>query len=489
MADNYFTAVVDFGKTNKKVLLYDRDLRILASRRRTFREIEIEGYRCDDIEGAMAFVREALAELAREFAPIRAIAFTTHGATFTALDEKGALVFPTVSYDMEPPPGLREEFHRAFGGATALQAATMTPPLPLLINPGFGIFCLQRRDPARFKKTARIVFLPQYLGYLMTGKLALEPTYIGCHTYLWDFAGNRPSSVAEGLGIAAKLGAPLRAPWEAQGRVKPELAAALGLPDACVVTCGIHDSNASLLPYLLKEEGGDFILNSTGTWCVAMSPGGRFPLAEDALGKEVFFNLSAFGKPVKTAICRGGAECAFWGEKLGGGREHPADLDAAQLRKVFECGAAVLPTLFPGSGMFPRSRASLVRAERLLADADLAFAALDLGLAIQSRAALKATNAAPNPAVFIEGGFRNNGPYVKLLAALMPAGSICLSDMEEATAFGAAITAKCAVEGITPRDAAAAFTIATTPLQAPEIEGLEAYAEEFAALCGAFGAA
>ncbi len=487
MADTYYTAVVDFGKTNKKVLVYDRDLQVRASRRKTFQEIEIEGYRCDDIAGAMEFVREALAELARQFAPIRAIAFTTHGATFTALDAKGALAFPTVSYDMEAPPALREEFHRAFGGRTELQASTMTPPLPLLINPGVGVYFLKQRDPSRFKKMAHLVFLPQYLGYLMTGKLAIEPTYIGCHTYLWDFAGNKPSRVAEGLGIADKLGVPLRAPWEAQGRVKPDLAAALGLPDSCVVTCGIHDSNASLLPYLLKEAGDDFILNSTGTWCVAMSPGGRFPLAEEELGKEVFFNLSAFGTPVKTTIFRGGAEFAFWSEKLGRGREHPKDLEASQLRKVFESGAAVLPTLFPGSGMFPRSRASLVRAERLLEDADAAFAALDLGLAIQSQVALKATNAAANPTIFIEGGFRNNLPYVKLLAALLPESKVYLSDLSEATAFGAAITAKCAVEGVAPRDVASAFTIATTPVEAPPIEGLEAYAEEFLALSSSFG--
>ncbi len=484
MRDAYYTAVVDFGKTNKKVLIYDRDLQVRATKRKTFQEVVIEGYRCDDIAGAMQFVKEAIAELARQFAPIRAIAFTTHGATFVALDAKGELVFPTVSYDHEAPSELREEFHRTFGSRVDLQAATMTPPLPLLINPGFGVFFLKQRDPARFKKAAHIVFLPQYLGYLMTGKLAIEPTYIGCHTYLWDFTASTPSRVAEALGIADKLGVPMRAPWEAQGRVRPEIAAALGVPDTCVVTCGIHDSNASLLPYLLKEAGDDFILDSTGTWCVAMSPGGRFPLAKEELGKEVFFNLSAFGKPVKTTIFRGGAEFAYWTEKLGRGKEHPAELDTGQLDKVFESGAAVLPTLFPGSGMFPRSRASLIRAERLLEDPALAFAALDLGLAIQSRVALKGTNSAAHPTIFVEGGFRNNVPYVKLLAALFPGSKVFLSDLSEATAFGAAITAKCAVEQCAPDAVAGAFSIATTPVVAPAIEGLEAYAQEYLALVG-----
>ena len=96
--------------------------------------------------------------------------------------------------------------------------------------------------------------------------------------------------------------------------------------------------------------------------------------------------------------------------------------------------------------------------------------ALDLSLAIQSRVALLATTARPNPTVFIEGGFRNNKPYVALLAALLGGSKVFLSDLAEATAFGAAITAKCAVEHCRPAEVAPTFTIATTPVAARPIE-------------------
>ena len=128
----YYTAVVDFGKTNKKVLVYDQDLAVRGTRRKTFAEVEIDGYRCDDLAGAMRFVFDALKDLGREFAPIRAIAFTTHGATFLTVDAAGELVFPSVSYDMEPAPGTHDEFYRTFGSRNELQAKTSTPPLPLL---------------------------------------------------------------------------------------------------------------------------------------------------------------------------------------------------------------------------------------------------------------------------------------------------------------------------------------------------------------------
>ncbi len=478
-AERYYVAVVDFGKTNKKVLLYDRDLQVKRIERKTFEEIEIEGLRCDDLNGAMEFVYESLRRLAGEFSPIRAVSFTTHGASVLTLDGEGNLVFPPVSYDHSPPPELYEEFYKEFGDRRRLQARTMTPPFPFLINPGIGLFFLKKHDPERFERIERILFLPQYLGFLMTGRPACEPTYVGCHTYLWDFEAARPSHVAEGLGVADKMDLPLKKPWDVQGTVKKELAERLGLPSDCVVTCGIHDSNASLLPYLLKEPERDFVLNSTGTWCVAMSPRGSFPLAEEELGREIFFNLSAFGKPVKTTIFRGGAEFAFWSEKLGGGTPHPEVLDADLAAEVVERRACVLPTLYAGSGMFPKSYPSLVRADYLLEDPLRAYLALDLSLAVQSRVALLATSAGSSPTIFIEGGFRNNAPYCSLLAALMPESEVYLSNLAEATAFGAAILGVCAVEGVEPAAVAGRFAIETQPVPAVSIPDLEAYREDF----------
>ena len=57
---------------------------------------------------------------------------------------------------------------------------------------------------------------------------------------------------------------PLRDSWDVLGKLKPELARRCGLSSEVIVTMGIHDSNASLLPHLAKRKGRDFILNSTG---------------------------------------------------------------------------------------------------------------------------------------------------------------------------------------------------------------------------------
>ena len=88
------------------------------------------------------------------------------------------------------------------------------------------------------------------------------------------------------------------------------MAKELGLDELVIVTAGIHDSNASLLPYIARGSDKDFILNSTGTWCVCMHPDVSENVKSfynpDDIGKTVFFNRSALDTPVKTAIFVGG---------------------------------------------------------------------------------------------------------------------------------------------------------------------------------------
>jgi len=52
----------------------------------------------------------------------------------------------------------------------------------------------------------------------------------------------------------------------------------------------------------------------------------------------------------------------------------------------------------------------------------------------------------------VEGGFRNNGIYLNALSALFTGQPVVATEIQEATALGAAICGKCAAEGISPRD-------------------------------------
>lgn len=463
-------AVIDIGMTNKKVAIYDQGLRMLDSVSRKFDPIPVDGLETHDLEGMENWFLDRLSDFGKRF-PIGAIAVTTHGANMVCIGEDGEPCAPCVYYTYEPGEEFQERFYRLAGDRRELQLATGTPPLSAMINPSKGIFFLKERFPAAFARTRVLLNFPQYWGYRLTGNTGAEGTYSGCHTYLWDWKRGRYSSVADKLGIADMMPFPLRNSWDVLGTIKPELADRTGISPDAIVTMGIHDSNASLLPHLTKKKGVDFILNSTGTWCVLMHPQEKFGFEPGELGKIVFFNRSAYNKPVKTAIFLGGMEYEAWTKAIAGACNCDptpsvlADPGPDVYRSIVASASEfILPELVPGSGQFPGSRPRAVQGGRdyalaeiesgrnippFMSDVKRALAVLNISLALQTRVALERTGLSPGTEVFTEGGFRKNAGYNSVLAAALGGGAF-LTDISEATALGAAMTAAAALAGTQP---------------------------------------
>ncbi|MFC1581970.1 FGGY-family carbohydrate kinase [Planctomycetota bacterium] len=482
-----YCAVIDIGKTNKKVFVYDRHLQCVHSLQATFEEFEKEGVILEDIDGIDAWVWNALKEVTARF-EIQAVSVTTHGATGVCIDGEGRNVVPLVAYTHEPG----EEFHRAFfdefGDARTLQQTTCTANFSNLINLGKGIRFRQEQFPEAMQQVKHILNFPQYFGFLLTGIAAAEPTATGCHTYLYDFTTRDWSSVAEKMGIKSLLPDNMLKPWDILGTVSPTAAARTGLSEECLVTVGIHDSNSSLLPYLIKGAK-DFVLDSTGTWCVAMRPAKDTAFAAEELGSCVFYNLSAFNQPVKTTIVPAGMEFEAYTDLFRKIYTNfavmPFDPGLTQTvltqQKLF-----IAPGVLPGMGMFPQSTMRIIengqtldparcRAEDLQAGPEELFAALNLSLAIQTKIGLERAGARDGTAIYIEGGFRKNDSYARLLGALFPASDISFTNIEEATSFGAALLGCAALEGCDPMGLAGAVDIHYEPAAKTALQDLDEY--------------
>ena len=201
---------------------------------------------------------------------IKVISVSTHGATYTLVDENGDGVVPQVAYNSDPGEAFHKKFYELCGDPIELQKNTATPNFNLLINPAKGIFYSKLKFPEMFSEAKHLLLYPQYFGYWLTGEICADPTYVGNHTYLWDFKNNKWSEVADKLGIRSLLPATFKKPWDSIGKIKDEIAKKTGLSIDTIVTAGIHDSNASLLPYMISMDEA-FLLNSTGTWCVIMN--------------------------------------------------------------------------------------------------------------------------------------------------------------------------------------------------------------------------
>jgi L-fuculokinase len=486
-------AVLDIGKTNKKLLIFDHQLNLIDSVYETFEEFHQDGFIVEPIEAAMDWFFARLKDMTKKY-DIGAVSTAAHGGTFVCLDSGGVPVLPVFSYTTDPGPDFHDRFNRRFGDVAHMQATTTTPDMPGLGSLGKGIFFIQQTFPEAFEKIRTFVNLPQYAGFRLTGRTAVEKTFIGAHTHLWDFAKGGWSEVFDGLGCRERFPTVLSNPWDVLGTVSSEAAEKTGLAESTLVTVGIHDSNASLLPYLVKNQE-DFVLNSTGSVTVAMHPQTDAHLAKEELGRVVFFNISAFSDPVKTSIFLGGLEFDIYMGTLAGihGQTDYPDFDPDLIRDLTqESSVFVLPSVIP-FGIFPASEARILDSGEVFSFADIStgshpaifsdfdrsYAAVSLSLAIQSREALRIVGCRNGTDLFIEGGFAKNSFYTTLLAAMFPESRVVLTNLNEATAFGAALLAKAALEKTTPRALAPCFEIETRPVVPVDFTGLDTYMGEF----------
>jgi len=491
-------AVIDIGMTNKKVAVYDGALRQLDASYRVFAPKLAGGLETHDLDGMEEWFLEELARAAKRF-DVGAIAVSTHGATFVCLGADGRAALPCVFYTHEPGGDFHQRFYEEFGGAQELQARTGTLALDAMVNAAKGVCFARRQFPGEFEKVAMVLHYPQYWGYRLTGRAGMENTCMGCHTYLWDQVDGRLSSVARGLGLEGLLPEKLGRPWDALGTVRAEVAEKTGLPADTLVTLGIHDSNASLLPHFAKKGETGFTLNSTGTWCVTMTPAQEYGFAPGELGKAVFFNISASGAPVKTALFMGGQEMETWAKALASrhGRADFPDYDEDLYRKILRnADCFLLPELLAGSGQFPGSKPRVVEGGKTWSHGEIAaggslppcfedyekgFAVLQISLAMQSLVALERTGLRHGSAVITEGGFRKSAAYNRLLSAALPGNGVYLTGIAEATALGAAMTAKMALTGKSLADLAGDFDPDYREVEKSDMPELFSYREAWMA--------
>jgi sugar (pentulose or hexulose) kinase len=513
----YAIAVIDIGMTNKKVAVYSDSLRQLDAQYRGFEPMTVygesgaESFQAHDLAAMEAWFLEELAAAAKRF-PIRAIAVSTHGATFVCLGKDGKPALPCVYYTHDPAStAAGRDFHRRFyerfGAPAELQARTGTPSFEAMINPAKGIFFAQEQFPEAFKNVVSVLPYPQYWGFRLTGIAGAENTYMGCHTYLWDQIAHCLSPVAHGLGIAPLLPEQPQKPWDVLGTIRPETADKTGLAPDTIVTLGIHDSNASLLPHFAKRGERGFVLNSTGTWCVMMNPVREYGFAPEELGKVVFFNSSAFGTPVKTAIFLGGQEFETWSKILMAlhGRDDLPPYDEERYRRILrDADCFLLPELVAGSGQFPGSTPRVVQGGKTWLYKDIAaaghnasadippcfgdyeqgFAVLRISLVMQSLVALERTGLEPGADIITEGGFRKNEAYNRLLSAAFTNNRVYLTSVSEATALGSAMTARAALEGTGIAEMAGDFTVDYQEVAKADMPELCSYRKAWMELAG-----
>jgi len=203
---------------------------------------------------------------------------------------------------------------------------------------------------------------------------------------------------------------PQRSATDRLGRIRQSVADATGLSAACEVACGIHDSNASYLRFLMDREREAFTVVSSGTWTIVMA--NRGDLRRLIEQRDMLANVNVFGAPVATARYMGGREY----EAIAQSGDEPT-VDA--VIEVLSQGAIALPS-FASAGPYAGRPGRLEGVESLQGAQRAALATVYS--ALMTAVLIESLGAAGE--IFVDGPLARNPLFARLLAACVPVGTV-----------------------------------------------------------------
>jgi sugar (pentulose or hexulose) kinase len=425
-------AIFDVGKTNKKFLLFDSELKLVHQEEEKFVEImDDDGFACDDIAKIESWMHVCLSGIIKAGTfVIKALNFTTYGASLIYLNVQGKRLTPVYNYLKPMPEGILDGFYEYWGGIEEFSRKTASPALGML-NSGLQILWLKKKKPEIFSRVITVLHFPQYLSYFFTHKIVSEYTSIGCHTAMWDFDNRQYHPWFKEEGIL--LPQPVSNSTETDVLIEGSLVK---------TGIGIHDSSASLAPYF-KATKEQFILISTGTWCIFMNPFNTEPLTAEQLHRDSLCYMSIQQQQVKSSRL-------FLG--------HIHDVNVEKLNKHFGVIAEHHKTIKTNSDkinkLLKNSRGRIFFRQGIPADyvdstADLsrfltfgdAYHQLMVDLVDLCMESLTLIIPAEDHArvVYISGGFARNELFVRMLAYRLPGKKVYTSEVDNSSALGAAM--------------------------------------------------
>jgi sugar (pentulose or hexulose) kinase len=418
-------AIFDVGKTNKKIILFDEQYRLVYEKNMQLPEtVDEDGFPCEDISALTKWVQQSVENICSNPAyTVLAINFSAYGASFVHLDKNLRPVTPLYNYLKPYPAELQQQFYDMYGGMTAFAMRTSSPVLGNL-NSGMQLYWMKYERPELFKKIKYSLHLPQYLSFLISGKMATDITSIGCHTNLWDFKKNDYHEWVYKEGIQT-LFSDIHPSDEPVGKYE--------IPGGTVpVGIGLHDSSAALIPYLAGFHE-PFVLLSTGTWCISLNPFNDLPLTKQELEHDCLCYLTYQGKPVKASRLFAGYTHEQQIKRIAAHFKTPVDYYT-----TIRCDIEMLKTL-----------KSVVTQDVLFEQRDLssfqnyetAYHQLIIDLVAQQVKSTRLVLKGPViRRIFVDGGFSKNPIYMHLLPAAFPEMEVFAASLPQATALGAALS-------------------------------------------------
>ena len=205
-------------------------------------------------------IKTAILNSSRE-GGVDTIGIDTWGVDYGYVDKTGALLSNPYHYrDARTDTILPDVFRRVpwetLYRVTGIQSMNF--------NTVYQIACDLRDRPWVVENADKLLFMPDLLGYFLTGEKRSEYTIASTGALLDAVRRDFAFELLERLGIRRSLFCPITEPGGTLGALLPSVNEETGFTGAKLINVASHDTASAVLS--VPAEGEDFLYISSGTW-------------------------------------------------------------------------------------------------------------------------------------------------------------------------------------------------------------------------------
>ncbi len=264
MGRGYFFAV-DIGATSGRTIIggmADGRLEIRELTRFANRLIMTGGHYYWDIYALYDEIVRGLRVARKEDIDIRSIGIDTWGVDFAFVGKDGGILRNPYSYRDPHTMGMSEEFFKKKMGADRVYELTGIQMMPF--NTLFQLYALRREGCSALEAADKILFMPDALSYMLTGRMVTEYTIASTSQLLNARTKAFEEELLDAVGVRQEQFGRMVMPGTVVGTLTEDVKRQTGLGDVTVVAVAGHDTASAVAAMPAKGGGAAYL--SSGTW-------------------------------------------------------------------------------------------------------------------------------------------------------------------------------------------------------------------------------
>ena len=214
-----------------------------------------------DIAGLYNEILKGLKSVADQGLQIESIGIDTWGCDFAFFGADGQLLGMPHCYRDQHTDGAQEEFFRKM---PASEVYSRTGIQFMNFNSLFQLDTLRRNGASALEAADKILFIPDALIYMLTGKAICEYTVVSTSQMLNPMTGDLDPEILKALGLPREKFGVITQPGTVAGTLTAQVQEATGLGAVPVVAVAGHDTGSAVAA--VPAKGHDYAYLSCGTW-------------------------------------------------------------------------------------------------------------------------------------------------------------------------------------------------------------------------------